>query len=116
MEQPILITSPINVENKNLTFSILLRLYCRESNNWSPYSGLPKYDQVVRHALENSGSDLHFRFDFSTEETEVYVPVVYYSVTGNHLFKPKLIQIDRRNDEVGELDLSSFFKFLSEKS
>lgn len=110
MEQPTLITNPINAENKDLTFSILLRFYCREFTNWSPYMGLPKYDQVVKHALENSGSDLHLRIDFNTEEIEVYVPVVYYSATGNHLFKPKLIQRNRRNDEVKELDLSSFFE------
>jgi hypothetical protein len=110
MEQPILITNPVNVENKDLTFSILLRFYCREFTNWSPYSGLPKYDPIVKNALEDSDSDLHLRIDFSTEEKEVYVPLVYYSATGNHLFKSKLIQRNRRNDEVKELDLYSFFK------
>lgn len=110
MEQPIARIQQIKKSDKELVFSKALYHYCREFQNWSPYLGLPKQDQVLRQALQNSESKLHLRIDFSTEETEVYVPIIYFSETGNHVFKLNLFQRDKRNDEVKELDLSSFLK------
>jgi hypothetical protein len=110
MEQPIIVTSEIKQDRKDLVFSVMLHLYCREFKNWTPYLGLPKYDPILRQALKDSKSNLHLRIDFSSQEKEVYVPLVYFSETGNHVFKTKLIQRNRFNDEVQELDESSFLK------
>ncbi|MCS3556582.1 MULTISPECIES: GNAT family N-acetyltransferase [unclassified Sphingobacterium] len=65
----------------------LLQAYCREFSNWSLYRGIPKYDLQLAQYLKKTSAKLHICITFSEADTEVYLPLSYYSTVGEHQFQ-----------------------------
>ncbi len=65
---------------------IWLNAYCRDFRNWTPYIGPAVYDEALRNKMCQYECPLHFRIDFTAQGSEVFVPVAYRSLTGDHLF------------------------------
>lgn len=72
--------------NKDSLFTALINTYCREFYNWSKYMGIPKYDQPLADQLSKTSSTFHLRLDFSKYDVEIFIPLDYFSDTGEHTF------------------------------
>lgn len=93
---------------EELNFSILINNCCRELKNSSYYWGIPKYDEALARHFRKTGHDLHLRLSFSSENTEVYVPLRYRSDTLRHLFYFPAIERNLDTDEVSIISINRF--------
>lgn len=93
-----------------INFNSLLNSYCREFKNWSPYLGVPKYDQALADYLKGSAYELHARFDFSGQGLEVFAALKYYAESGRHLFDFPVVQRDLETDEIKPIDALRFME------
>jgi len=91
-------------------FSAAVNQYCREFRNWTRYMGIPEYDPVLAEGLGRSGLDLHFKISFPVSAAEVFIPLIYFSDTGNHVFQFPALLHDQENDKITELDTVQFLK------
>ena len=72
-------------ENTTIIHS-LLQAYCQEFRNWAPYVGPAVYDEALRQRMQQYDTTLHLRIDFTGQGSEVFIPIAYYSLTGDHVF------------------------------
>lgn len=72
----------------------IVRAYCQEFDNWSFFSGTAKYDEELSSTLSDTCFQNFLKIEFSSQEIEVFVPLSYVSLLGEHgigfpiLFRP----------------------------
>lgn len=88
--------------------SLLLNSYCREFANWGRYVGCPQYDPVLAAHMQQYTFDRHLRFDFAIRGVEVFVPLSYYSDTGDHHFHNTGWERDQESGVINILTAARF--------
>ncbi|SEA00244.1 GNAT family N-acetyltransferase [Pedobacter hartonius] len=109
MEQLIPNSNP-TADGQVRIFSAAINQYCREFGNWTRYMGIPEYDPVLAEGLRQSGLDLHFKISFPASAAEVFIPLLYFSDTGNHVFQFPVLLYDQENDKITDIDVVKFLK------
>ncbi|GAA3652892.1 GNAT family N-acetyltransferase [Flavivirga jejuensis] len=104
--------SKIRQEAEELNFTILINNCCREFNNNTYYSGIPKYDEVLSEYFGKTGHDLHLKLDFLSETTEVYVPLRYVSESKRHLYHFPVVARNLETEELKEIDIDRFLELV----
>jgi len=84
MDQPMLTTNSFPAVDELQIFAAIINQYCREFNNWTRYTGVPDYDPELAEALDKSQATVHLKIDFPNSDAELFVPQVYFSITGDH--------------------------------
>lgn len=104
--------SEIRREAEKLNFTILINNCCREFNNSTSYSGIPKYDKVLSKYFKETGHDLHLKIDFSSEAVEVYVPLQYASISKRHLYNFPVVERNLKTNTLKEIAIDRFLELI----
>lgn len=98
---------------EQVNYKSLLNCYCREFNNWSPYEGIPKYDQTLADFMQTINHSSFLRFDFSTIGQEVFAPLQYFSESGVHSFGFPIVSRTIETDEFREINPIEFTELVA---
>ncbi len=93
-----------------LVFTDLVNTYCREFNNWSRYLGVPRYDHSLAEFMLPRSHQLHLRIEFSS--AEVFIPLQYFSITGQHKFHFPAFERDLKTQKINEIDSERFLQLI----
>ena len=108
MEQHIQHNSRLIPEGDNRIFTAIVNQFCLEFGSCTRYIGIPKYHKELAKALKASKLDLHLKISFPTNGTAVFIPLVYFSDIGNHIFQFPGFAINVEQGEVTDLDVAYF--------
>ncbi len=85
--------------------NLLLNLLLRETNNWYYLNIVPQYDEALAAYMQVEPEAGFIRFDLKQADTIIYFPLVYYSLTGMHVFGNRPGYRKAEWDEVTVLDV-----------
>lgn len=89
-------------------FTAVVNQYCLEFGSSTRYMRIPKYHEVLAKALKKSKLDSHLKISFPANKAEVFIPLVYFSAIGNHIFQFPGFAIDVEKDELAEIEVTQF--------
>lgn len=111
MEPLISDSNRLTISGDELIFSAIINQYCREFQNWTRYMGRPLYDTALTEGLNTGELDLHLKISFPASNTEIFVPLVYFSDMGMHVFQFPALKRLPGKDVVTTLEMSQFIEF-----
>lgn len=101
-----------DIINNDKVFTAAINMCCREFNNWSRYMGVPKYDLQLANRLSQTNNHLHLKLNFSTFDTEVFVPLDYFSDVGEHIFRFPAFERCLQKQEIKVLTLDRLLQLI----
>ncbi|MFD2288109.1 GNAT family N-acetyltransferase [Pedobacter petrophilus] len=110
MEQHIQHNSGPIADGDGRVFTAIVNQYCLEFSSWTRYMGISKYHEPLAKALRKSSLDLHLKINFPASGAAVFIPLVYFSEIGNHVFQFPGFAIDVEKDEVTGIDVTQFLE------
>ncbi|MFW0717704.1 GNAT family N-acetyltransferase [Pedobacter sp. N23S346] len=110
MEQHILNNNQPVADGDSRFFTAIVNQYCLEFGGCTRYMGIPEYDQVLSRGISKSGLDLHLKIAFPASGAEVFIPLIYFSSIGKHIFKFPAFMHHLEKDEVMDINVAKFLE------
>lgn len=111
MEQHISNLKPGLQKIREGCYAKIIRAYCQEFDNWKYYHGPPRYNERLKEALSPVGLKNFIRINFSCSSTEVFIPLTYFSLVGEHGINFPILQLTEKG-EATPLDAGSFISLV----
>lgn len=116
MEKTLTMPTDFYQTAEEINFTILINNAYRELPNRQFYQGVPRFDPALAVRIKASPADLHLKFDFQANHTEVYVPVRYRSEASNHQYYFPAFERHTETDEISDIDSSRFLELVIEEA
>lgn len=103
-------SKPTKQTAEEISFTILINNCFRELQNGSFYIGVPKFDEKLAAFIRRSGKELHLQMNFTSVNSEVFIPVLYRSECQlQHVYDFPAFE---RNNSTGMINTIDIFRFV----